>query len=80
MIDIKGNIKTDNSIKTELKVDGKIGGGISVPMNIKSYNQLRDKPTLNSVTIEGDKVSADYKLQDKLGVVSEQDIDVIIYG
>ena len=40
---------------------------------VKSYSDLKDKPTLNGVTIEGVKTSADYKIINQ-GAITNDDI------
>ena len=55
-----------------------ISGSLSMPQSIKvaeSYDELRDKPVLNNVTIEGDKVSEDYHLQGEMKALTEQEIE-----
>lgn len=45
-----------------------------------NYNDLTHKPTINAVTVIGDKLGADYHLQDKMDTITDQMIDDIIYG
>lgn len=46
----------------------------------KTYGELPDKPKLNGEEIVGEKVSADYGLQDKMEAMTPQDIDKVIFG
>jgi len=46
----------------------------------KDYDLLEDKPSINTFTIEGDKTAADYRLQDKMDLITEQMIDNLFYG
>ena len=43
------------------------------------YPDLRDKPSINQVTIEGDKGSEDYHLQGKMEYLTQQEIERILY-
>lgn len=59
------------------------GGEIGVFYNTGGtgdYNALSNKPKINGVVVAGEKVGSDYRLQDKMGEVTPQDIDEIIYG
>lgn len=78
---IHGNITTTNTISGNAGAKGDMRGSATVPTSgAKSYNQLEDKPMINSVTVEGNKNSAAYRLQDKMTTVTAQEIDTIIYG
>ena len=44
------------------------------------YELMDNKPSINQFTVEGDKTAADYRLQDKMDVITEQMIDQLIYG
>lgn len=44
------------------------------------YDALENKPSINQFTIEGDKTAEDYRLQDKLDLITEQMIDNLFYG
>lgn len=50
------------------------------PLAIKDYDLLENKPSINQFTVEGDKTAADYRLQDKLDLITEQMIDNLFYG
>ena len=43
------------------------------------YADLPDKPSINQHTIEGDKMSAEYGLQDKMDVATQAEIEAILY-
>ena len=51
-------------------------------VNIASnnYNDLINKPQINGVTLVGNKTSAEIHVQEPIGDVTSQDIDIIIYG
>ena len=79
---ITGNISKTENITGSLAKTGNVTGALSVPTSRISsgdYNELRNKPTINDVTIEGDKVSADYKLQHEMDTLSVQEIERILY-
>ena len=44
-----------------------------------NYDDLTNKPSLNSVTVSGDKLAIDYNLQDKMDALSVTDIEKILY-
>lgn len=50
------------------------GGGSS------NYEALSHKPQINSVTLIGNKTSAELHVQDAMDTITEQEIDRIIYG
>lgn len=45
-----------------------------------NYEDLYNKPSINRVTVQGDKLGADYRLQDKMDIITEQMIDNLFYG
>ena len=49
-------------------------------LSITDYELLENKPSINQFTVEGDKTAADYRLQDKLDLITEQMIDNLFYG
>lgn len=51
--------------------------GVAGTMN---YEELRNKPKINSKELIGDKTGKDLNLQDKMDRITEHDIDVIMYG
>lgn len=55
-----------------LDVDGKSG--------VTSYLGLTDKPSINDVTLIGNKTSAELYLQSIMDQITAQEIDKIIYG
>lgn len=72
--EIKFEIEQQN---IEFQLDSQYSGGGSGTSN---YNSLINKPKINGVTVIGEKLGADYYLQDKISDITEQDIDNIIYG
>ena len=43
------------------------------------YEQAENQPKINGETVVGDKVGADYHLQDKMDVLTVQEIERILY-
>ena len=69
-------------MKGTLSKLGIVTGSLSVPKSRTvsgSYQELREKPIINGVTIEGDKVSEDYRLQGKMEALTIQEIEQILY-
>ena len=78
-----GSVGISGKITGTLSKMQNVTGVLSVPtqrISSADYNELRNKPTINGLMIEGDKVSSDYKLQHEMNAVTQQDIDNIIYG
>lgn len=75
-LEIQRNKKVDLAIQR----NGNINLDISKASGTTNYNALTNKPILNGITIEGSKVSADYKIQDMMNDITEQEIDTIVYG
>lgn len=86
-----GNIEVhqvDVELTTVREVTGDISpiteitGTIELPRSrtvAARYPDLRDKPSINQVTIEGDKGSEDYHLQGKMEYLTQQEIERILY-
>ena len=43
------------------------------------YEELYNKPSINGVTIIGAKFSPDYHLQDQMAILSQTEIEKILY-
>ena len=54
-----------------------IGGNVAGTMN---YEELRNKPKINSKELIGDKTGKDLNLQDKMDRITEHDIDIMMFG
>lgn len=79
----KGSLETVRMMAGQLEETQTISGTITIPPTrtiAPSYPDLTDKPSINDVTIEGDKLSKDYHLQDKMDAITPQDIDNLFYG
>lgn len=44
-----------------------------------NYDDLYNKPIINDVVVQGDKVGEDYNLQDKMHALTTQEIEKILY-
>ena len=44
-----------------------------------NYEDLYNKPIINDVTVQGNKVGEDYRLQDKMHALTTQEIEKILY-
>ena len=69
---------TDISFTDDGPFDASFGAVEKV--STSNYEELFNKPILNGNTIIGDKVSADYHLQDRMDEITPQDIDKLFYG
>ena len=56
----------------DLSITKGAGGG--------AYPPLTEKPMINHEVLLGDKTSEELHLQDYMNIITEQDIDNIIYG
>ena len=77
-----GELSKVGNVSGSLSMGGSVSGTLSVPQArvvAESYDNLQNKPSLNNITIEGSKVSADYKLQHEMDALSVQEIERILY-
>lgn len=82
MAELKGTLTGLNNLSGVLNQNNNLNGTLTntAGQGTRNYNRLTNKPTLNSVVIEGDKISSDYKLQEEMEIVTDQNIDDIIFG
>ena len=76
------DLTVHGSVTGSLQTTGSVTGSLSTPQSrivYGDYNDLTGKPKINDVTIEGDKVSEDYRLQGKMDVLTPQEIERILY-
>lgn len=52
----------------------------AVPVSTSDYEKLKNRPKINSITLEGDKKASDLSLQEAMEAILETDIDKTIYG
>lgn len=50
------------------------------PISSNNYNDLFNKPSINGVTLQGNKTADDLDLQEEMEFLTEQEIDQIIFG
>lgn len=77
-----GSITKTGEVTGNLQGTGEVSGSLSVPPGrtvAEDYDRLRNRPIINGITIEGDKVSEDYKLQGKMEFLTQQEIERILY-
>ena len=67
-------VSVSNKKPIEFGVE-KSGGGSG-----GNYATLTNKPQINGVTLIGNKTSKELKVQDEMDEISEQEIDIILYG
>lgn len=65
---------SNTSLQVSLKETASGGFGTS------NYEKLKNKPSINSVELIGNKTSDDLKLQGKIESITAHDIDVLMYG
>lgn len=78
----KGSMEPVRITSGELKETRTIAGKLTIPPRrtvAPMYADLPDKPSINRHTIEGDKMSAEYGLQDKMDVATQAEIEAILY-
>lgn len=76
---LEGNLSTESKLSATLSSGSNMNGGMASTRYAKDYEKLINKPSINGVEVIGDKVSKDYKLQDELEIVSEQEIDKMLF-
>ena len=79
---ISGTLSNPESLNGSLSNPESLTGCLSLGLTgpIDYETKVINKPYINTYTIEGHKTGADYKLQDKMKRITEQDIDRMIYG
>lgn len=45
-----------------------------------NYEDLKNKPKINSKELIGDKSGSDLNLQEKMDLMTEHDIDIMMFG
>ena len=72
--DISVSLKEQDFFQVSLKETASGGFGTN------NYEKLKNKPSINSVELLGNKTSDDLKLQSKIESITAHDIDVLMYG
>ena len=77
----KAKFRTDSAFKAKFRTEGNLSAGFGNVYEIHTddYNDLINKPTINAVTVEGHKTGPDYRLQNKMEILSQQEIEKILY-
>ena len=65
------------SFKESENLKAKFGDVLMV--HTDNYDDLYNKPRINAVTVEGEKTGTDYRLQNKMDILSRQEIEKILY-
>lgn len=78
---LTGSLSGSQTLTGSLNGGGILNGALSTApgQGTKDYNRLINKPTINSITVEGDKFGSDYNLQNKMETLSIQEIEKILY-
>ena len=85
-IALNGNVSFGNTFSLE---GGASTSSFSIQGNVtsnpvskieKDYNLLDNQPSINEVTLIGNKTSEELGLEPTIQDLSEQDIDIIIFG
>lgn len=75
---------SDDVIRIDMTVtDGEdvtMDASDAVPVSTSDYDKLKNRPKINSITLEGDKKASDLSLQEAMDAILETDIDKMIYG
>ena len=79
----RGTVEVLESVRGDLEDTLVIRGESTIPKSVPpkdiSYEALRDKPEINAVEVIGQKLGIDYNLQDKMDVLTTQEIEKILY-
>lgn len=74
------NVRQGEQINLDiLSNKDKINFTIEEKQGVSDYNRLTGKPKINGITVQGEKLGVDYRLQDKMDVLSIQEIEKILY-
>lgn len=71
------DVKLNAKLKQSPNLNAKFGNTQIV--HTDNYEDLYNKPIINDVVVEGDKVGEDYRLQDKMHALTTQEIEKILY-
>ena len=82
-MDVKLNAKLTESptLSANLRNTANLGAkfGNTQIVSTDDYEKLYNKPVINDVTVQGNKVGEDYHLQDKMHALTTQEIEKILY-
>lgn len=82
---LSGTLSNIGELSGTLSPENTLSGSLSMAVGAvfnDDYNKLREDtlPQINGVTLKGNKLSSDLHVQDKMNVISYQDIDNMIFG
>ena len=78
----KGSMEPVRNMAGEMEETRTISGKLTIPPTrtiAPRYPDVTDKPSINGVTIEGNKLSEDYHLQEKMDFATVAEIERILY-
>lgn len=78
-----GTVGLKDVLEGELQPVQELSGDLQLPKErvvAEDYDRLRNRPEINGFTVEGSKISSDYKLQDKMHELTVQEIEKILYS
>lgn len=83
--DLSGTLSTTGELSGTLSLGDVLSGTLSMAVDAvfnDDYNALREDtlPQINSVTLKGNKLSAELHVQHEMDAMSYQDIDDILFG
>ncbi len=73
--------KLSGTLTTRNHLSGRLSMAVDEVFN-DDYNKLREDtlPQINSVTLKGNKLSAELHVQPEMNAISYQDIDELLFG
>ena len=77
---LSGKLKNIQNVSGNLSAAGRPTKVVYTETGTDDYEKLINKPSINGVTVEGDKTSRDYNIYGNAQELSMQEIDNIIFG
>lgn len=73
--------KLSGVLSTKNRLSGQLSMAVDTVFN-DDYNKLKEDtlPQINSVTLKGNKLSAELHVQPEMNAISYQDIDEMLFG
>ena len=76
IVPLSGSISGEENLRGSLSPEGSLSGQISNDIVHKDYEELVNKPSIEGVTLRGNKTFEDFGYT----AITSQEIDEIIYG
>ena len=78
---IKANFHENGNMTANFADDERLKSDFenAYEIHTDNYDDLYNKPIINDVVVQGDKVGEDYNLQDKMHALTTQEIEKILY-